>query len=208
MSLVVILNNGESIVAATDKRIVYATNGVIDKISDSNKKIFITPQGYTVSFNGDVLLNEISLIDLLKRFIESTKKQISIDTYTKKLRKFLKSAFLKARIPTFNAVVQVSGINIRPKTKILQLQGMKIFDQNKQFMLCGANEVAKGIIEKICDSEEYKNAEFQMSVPYMVSLARKLIEAAAEKEVGKDGICPVSRDSDIVLIDKDGAREV
>ena len=80
MSLVLILNNGYDMVVATDKRIINTdNNNVLIGFTDNNKKHFITPQNYVITFNGDISNKHISIIELVNAFVSKTVDDISIN---------------------------------------------------------------------------------------------------------------------------------
>lgn len=202
MSLVVIVNNGNDMVIATDKRIINTNNGVAIEFTDNNVKRFITPQGYVVTYNGDIEQGKVSIPVMLKDFIENAKDYLTIDEFISKLQEYIGKRLIHYGLHSIEADIQVSGFNGYPITKILKLVNMGIIDYNRQFILEGSTNTAQKEIETICSSEEYLSGEYDMSVSNMISLARRLILESSKKETGKFGICPVSSECDIVTIQK------
>lgn len=202
MSLVVIVNNGNDMVIATDKRIINTNNGVATGFTDNNVKRFITPQGYIVTYNGDIVQGNVSIPIMLKDFIENTKDYLIIDEFILKLREHIAKNLIHYGLRSMEVDIHVSGFNRYPITKILKLKNMEIIDGKQHFILGGSLNTAQKEIETICSSQEYLNGEYDMGVSNMISLARRLILEASKKETGKFGICPVSSECDIVTIEK------
>ena len=203
MSLVLILNNGYDMVVATDKRIINTDdNNVLIGFTDNNKKHFITPQNYVITFNGDISNKHISIIELINSFVSKTVDDISINEYIIRLRDFIYNKFVQANIPFLNSSVQVSGINNYPVTMELKIENMEIVKYNNLFILCGSTNAANKEVEKIRASQEYKDGTLDMSISSMKSLAQRLMELASKNEVGRYGVCPVSPNYDIIVLER------